>query len=431
METVLRAPFRARLKECPVSVGSQVETGAPLLRLEPFADDDVEEDGAGTAETVTSTCPLHPRSPPGPTGPSAARRPAQSAARLRCRPARQRRVLDDYLAARRAGRRPSAAGRGARAPRGVRRSRRAEPQQPAGEDRRDSHVHSAREYFHTYLQSLDSERAGLPEAFQAKLAKVLGHYGVTELEPSPELEAAVFRIFLAQQRSSADAAIVASCCGRGCRRCRRTRCCASPRASCWSGWFRRRRSGSPWSADLARGVVFAWLGQPLLRRNRARVYDGVRKNLRHLDENPDAPDRDERIGEMVAQHRAAGAAAGAAPQPRGAWTNARHVEVLTRRYYGNKGLAAVRTSLVAGCTFRGRRPRGFVRVASSRSGLRSAGTAPSAGSRSGLASGEGKPSTPISISPGRTSRRTPKPRAVRTAQGRQVRTRCRSQVRRA
>ena len=36
METVLRAPFRARVRECLVSVGSQVEAGAPLLRLEPL-----------------------------------------------------------------------------------------------------------------------------------------------------------------------------------------------------------------------------------------------------------------------------------------------------------------------------------------------------------------------------------------------------------
>ena len=43
METVLRAPFRARVRECPVSVGSQVEAGAPLLRLEPLGD------GAGEA----------------------------------------------------------------------------------------------------------------------------------------------------------------------------------------------------------------------------------------------------------------------------------------------------------------------------------------------------------------------------------------------
>ena len=37
METVLRAPFDARIRELLVSVGSQVESGAPLARLEPTA----------------------------------------------------------------------------------------------------------------------------------------------------------------------------------------------------------------------------------------------------------------------------------------------------------------------------------------------------------------------------------------------------------
>src|SRR5205085_366560 len=61
-----------------------------------------------------------------------------------------------------------------------------------------------------YLQSLDVERAGLPDLFQARLSKALGRYGVTELERSPQLEAAVFRIFLAQQRASADATVISA-----------------------------------------------------------------------------------------------------------------------------------------------------------------------------------------------------------------------------
>ena len=35
METVLQAPFAARVRELMVSSGSQVETGTPLVRLEP------------------------------------------------------------------------------------------------------------------------------------------------------------------------------------------------------------------------------------------------------------------------------------------------------------------------------------------------------------------------------------------------------------
>ena len=96
--------------------------------------------------------------------------------------------------------------------------------------------------------------------------------------------------------------------------------------------------------------MFRWFAQPMLRRNRARVYAGVRKHLRYLDANPDAPDRAERIAAMVASaeplvrllgQRIGRKGAGLAPL----------LEVLTRRYYGNRSLRDLRASEVAGCTF--------------------------------------------------------------------------------
>ena len=160
-------------------------------------------------------------------------------------------------------------------------------------------MHSAREYFHTYLQSLDVERAGLPESFQAKLAKALGHYGVTDLERTPELEAAVFRIFLAQQRASADAAVVTALLRAWLREPPPGEALREPAGLALERLVAATQVRFPVVADLARGVVFAWFGQPLLRRNRARVYADVRRHLRHLDAHPDAPDRAERIAEMV------------------------------------------------------------------------------------------------------------------------------------
>ena len=51
--------------------------------------------------------------------------------------------------------------------------------QPADEERHtELRVHSSREHFHTYLQSLDVERGGLPEHFRERLRRVLRHYGV-------------------------------------------------------------------------------------------------------------------------------------------------------------------------------------------------------------------------------------------------------------
>ncbi|WP_378740191.1 carboxyl transferase domain-containing protein [Nocardia brasiliensis] len=352
METVLRAPFRARLKECVVSVGTQVETGAPLLRLEPLADGAEAED-TSAYQSVELDLPAAP-------GPIPAwERTARGREDLRSLllgfdvdPHDDNRVLDDYLAARRAatdeGHRPL--------------SEELElidvfadlaelsRNRPAGEDGGDGHVRSAREYFHTYLQSLDVERAGLPEAFQAKLAKALGHYGVTELERSPELEAAVFRIFLAQQRAAAAATVVTTLLNTWLRQPPPDEVLREPAGFALERLVAATQVRFPVVADLARGVVFAWFGQPLLRRNRARVYADVRKHLRHLDAHPDSPDRAQRIAEMVRSTEPLVRLLGQR-LIRDHLDNAIMLEVLTRRYYGNKELTAVRTREVAGCTF--------------------------------------------------------------------------------
>jgi acetyl/propionyl-CoA carboxylase alpha subunit/acetyl-CoA carboxylase carboxyltransferase component len=352
METVLRAPFRARLKECGVSVGSQVETGAPLLRLEPLADTEVEN--TATAQSVELDLPTAAETVP------ARARATRGQEDLRSLllgfdvdPHDERRVLDDYLTARRTaaddGHRTLAEELGlvdvfadlAELSRN----------RPAGEDGgSDVRVHSAREYFHTYLQSLDVERAGLPEAFQARLGKALSHYGVTDLERTPELEAAVFRIFLAQQRASSDAAVITTLLRAWLREAPPDETMREPAGLALERLVAATQVRFPVVSDLARGVVFAWFGQPLLRRNRARVYADIRKHLRHLDANPDAPDRAEHIAEMV---RSTEPLVRLLSQRiiRADLDNAAMLEVLTRRYYGNKGLTRVRTSEVAGCTF--------------------------------------------------------------------------------
>ncbi|MER7546357.1 carboxyl transferase domain-containing protein [Spirillospora sp. NPDC127506] len=355
METVLRAPFRARLKECVVSVGSQVETGAPLLRLEPLADDGAEDAASGPA--VELDLPAAPAAVP------ARRRAARGQEDLRSLllgfdvdPHDERRVLDDYLAARQAaaadGHRPLAAELAlievftdlAELSRN----------RPAGAgdggDGADGHVHSAREHFHAYLQSLDAERAGLPPAFRARLETALGHYGVTGLDRTPELEAALFRIFLAQQRASADAAVVTALLRAWLREPPPAEALREPAGLALERLIAATQVRFPVVYDLACGVVFAWYAQPLLRRNRARVYADVRRHLRHLDAHPDAPDRAERIAEMVRSTEPLVRLLGQRLF-RGNWNNAVMLEVLTRRYYGNKGLTGVRTREAGGCEF--------------------------------------------------------------------------------
>ena len=169
-------------------------------------------------------------------------------------------------------------------------------------------VHSPREYFHSYLQSLDVERAGVTDGFQARLKRMLGHYGVAGLDRTPELETAVFRIFLAQQRMTGNAGIVAELLRQWLASAPPAEPLREQAGLTLEHLIEATQVRFPRLSDLARGVVFRWFAQPLLRRNRARVYAAVRKDLRYLDRNPAAPDRAERIQAMVASLRAAGAA---------------------------------------------------------------------------------------------------------------------------
>jgi acetyl/propionyl-CoA carboxylase alpha subunit/acetyl-CoA carboxylase carboxyltransferase component len=352
MENVLRAPFRARVRECPVSVGSQVETGAPLMRLEPLADDDAGPQAAGAGAIVEIDLPAEP------AGVSAADRVARGLRDLRSLllgfdvdPHDRKRLLAGYLAAR--------AELGGRPPAGELDLLTAfadlselSRNKPGGELEAEpgSPVHSPREYFHTYLRSLDVERAGLPEGFQAKLTQMLGHYGITGLDRTPELEAAVFRIFLAQQRMSTDVAVVSEVLRQWLAGMPPLESMSEHAGLTLERLVAATQVRFPAVSDLARGVVFRWFAQPLLRRNRATVYAAVRADLRYLDVHPEAPDRAEKIQAMVASAeplvRLIGQRIG-----RPGRDQAPLLEVLTRRYYGNRGLTAVTAREVAGCRF--------------------------------------------------------------------------------
>ncbi|MFB9334337.1 ATP-binding protein, partial [Actinoplanes octamycinicus] len=316
METVLRAPFRARVRECPVVVGSQVETGAPLMRLEPIAG---EETGAATAEPAAKIeIDL-------PAEPSHLATAEDAVGELRTvllgydtDAEHRRRTLAGYLAAR-AG---------------------SDGGPLAAEldlltvfaDLLELGRNRAGDLFHTYLRSLDVERAGSPPLFRTRLTRVLGHYGVTGLDRKPELEDAIFRIFLAQQRASDDAAVAAEV-------LRQWLADPPPAGAEAAGrvlehLIEATQVRFPAVADLARGVVFRWFAQPLLRRGRAEVYAAIRADLRHLDQHPDAPDRAERIDRMVA---------GAAPLVRlfgqrigrPGRDHSALLEAQARRYYGD------------------------------------------------------------------------------------------------
>ncbi|WP_243792928.1 biotin carboxylase N-terminal domain-containing protein [Saccharopolyspora gloriosae] len=349
METVLRASFRARVRELPVSMGSQVETGAPLMRLEPLADDDEQEQDTGAAVEIDL--------PDEPSTVSPQRRVERGLHDLRSLllgfdvdPHDQQRVLSGYLAARAELGEPADALPGEVELLSVFADLSELSRNKGDLDDETGPVHSPREYFHSYLQSLDVERAGVTAGFENRLRRVLSHYGVTELERTPELEEAVFRIFLAQQRASSDVAIVSALLRQWINEAPPGKDLHEHAGLTLEHVVKATQVRFPSVSDLARGVVFRWFAQPLLRRNRAEVYAGVRAELRHLDANPDAADRADRIATMVASSeplvRLLGQRMG-----RDGRDHAPLLEVLTRRYYGNRALTGVTAREAAGCRF--------------------------------------------------------------------------------
>ena len=348
METVLRAPVASTVRECLVSVGSQVGTGAPLLRLDPVGDQPAVADSGAQAVDL--------QLPPEPAGLSAAEQVASGIADLRSLllgydldPRGEARLLSDYLAARaELSHRPLEAE--VELLRVFADLAELTRNQPAGEEiQADDRVHSPREYFHMYLQSLDVDRAALPDTFRSRLGRVLTHYGIDGFERTPALEDAVFRIFLAQQRAPADAAVIVTLLQQWLTESAPAGVLRELVGQALERLIIATQLRFPAVGDLARSVVFRWAAQPMLRRKRAEVYAGVRGHLRYLDRNPDAPDRAERIATMVASPeplvRLLGQRIGRPGTDQGPM-----LEVLSRRYYGSRGASQARCAEVAGQT---------------------------------------------------------------------------------
>ncbi len=172
---------------------------------------------------------------------------------------------------------------------------------PAGEDlHTELRVHSSKEHFHTYLQSLDVERGGLPDWFRDRLATVLAHYGVTDWDRTPELEDAVFRIFLAQQRSAPEVHLATELLQRWIAEPPPSEELAGPARDLLERLVRSTQLRFPVVGDLARSTRFRWFDQPLVDAERSSVLAGVRQEVAALAADPDAPDRAERMDALAA-----------------------------------------------------------------------------------------------------------------------------------
>ena len=214
------------------------------------------------------------------------------------------------------------------------------------EESSDESVHSPREYFHSFLHSLDAEVEGLPEAFQSKITRALRNYDVTTLEPGPELEEAVYRLFLALQRMENHVPVISGLLGRWLSADDIPTASTSAVGEVLDRLITATQVRYPVIGDIARNLRFRLFDEPQIAKAREQVYDGVRDGLQYLADNPDAPDYAARINELLDTPELLIDLLAERISSPGAL-----LEVITRRYYEIRALEDVKTFDKAGGQF--------------------------------------------------------------------------------
>ncbi|HEY0401440.1 MAG TPA: biotin/lipoyl-containing protein, partial [Blastococcus sp.] len=354
METVVRAPYSGRIREVLAVVNSQVDAGAALLRLDPAGDDDEKVVG----ERVTL---------PGSKGAPAGMDRTTALDVL----ATMQALITGYDVSAEHGRQLVSAYSTARSELPVDDpellhgelallttfadlSELSRNRPTSAEEQGDEQVHSPREHFHSYLHSLDIDREALPESFRARLSRALLHYGVGGPEAGPALEEAVFRIFLAQQRTADQLPVVLALLDRWLTAGQLP---AGPLregvAEVLDRLIVATQLRYPSVGDVARAVRFRYFEKPLVEQARQEVVDRAERLLAELADSPggaaNSPQDMERVQALVDSPEPlirllAQRLSSPTPEPDPV------LEVLTRRYYRRRSLENLRSFLLDGRT---------------------------------------------------------------------------------
>ena len=146
--------------------------------------------------------------------------------------------------------------------------------EPGGEER----VRSPQEYLFAFLRSLDVDAEGIPRHFVDQLNAALAHYGVRALERGPDLEAALYRIFVSQQRLAPQVEAVLAILDR---RLEHAETFATHEGSelreVLDHLIEATRAREPVVADLARELRFRAFDEPILEQAAAEVYHATPK----------------------------------------------------------------------------------------------------------------------------------------------------------
>ncbi len=296
MEMPVLAPFSGKIRQVMTMRNVQVDTGAPLLQIEPAtADDTVPE-----AERVVFGAWRSSDEEP---APSNCRRSLEELRQLMLGfdvdPRQTSRLLGEW---------------GQSCPVDSEEITQDENEilnifvdicslfqrEPEVNHRASGEEPSAEAYLFSYLRMLETGGERLPPAFVSALRRALAHYGVQTLDRSPQLEDSLFWIYKSHQRVEQQIAPVLGVLERRLQSAQSL----SPHAD---GSFRAlldrlvsmTNGLFPAVTDLAREVRYRYFDQPLLEQARKQVYERVEEQLASMAANPDATDCHEKVRSLV------------------------------------------------------------------------------------------------------------------------------------
>ncbi|WP_425569214.1 carboxyl transferase domain-containing protein [Pseudonocardia xishanensis] len=331
LETALRAPFAGTVAEVLVPANTQVDGGTKLVRLEPAADAAAEV-SAGDRTDLSALATTSTTDDPADVAADVLTSLRWQVLGFDVDPREADRQLSRLDTARAAlpGDDPAVLVGETAVLRifadlcALSRNRRERAGEDGGDSGEAGEGRNPQEYLHAYLQS---RAADLPESFRAKLRRALGHYGV-DPEGDPELEPALYWMFLASRRATAHESVI-----RGLLQWRLAHpdSLAALPSALREEYLRTldelvvaTQLRHPVVGDLARRVRYHCFDAPAVEAQREQVRREVRQELDELAADPS--NRAERIEALVASSEPILGVFGAQH-------NAALLEVMTRRYY--------------------------------------------------------------------------------------------------
>ena len=345
MEMSVLAPFSGKVRSVTAIPHVQVDTGAPLLQIEPVAGDDESVATTGRVEFGASRTAGVTREPVRPRWSTNLEELRQLMLGFDVDPAHAMKILSDWS-------------QSAEVAVEYQEIAKSEDEilgifvdictlferQPEMDDLNGGEERSAETYLFSYLHMLETRGKGLPTAFVDALRRAMVHYGIQTLERSPELEECLLWLCKSHHRVEQQTASIVGLLERHLQRVE----ASVPRSD---EAFRKllgrlihtTRGLFPTVSDLAREVRYRCFEHPVFERARRQIYAQAEEHLAYLAANPNAAALRQRVGALIE-----------CPQPLAGLFSGRYaaappalrelmLEIETTRYYRGQTLSKFRT----------------------------------------------------------------------------------------